>query len=642
MSDRRPKIFFLFLILLLIIYAIVLLRTAWMCDDAYITLRTVDNFVNGYGLTWNVSERVQAYTHPLWMFIISFFYLFTHQAFLTTIIISMVVSMGAILIFAFRIAPSNKTAMLGMLAFILSKFFVDYSTSGLENPLTHILLALFFMNYFSESHSEKRLVVLTFFTSLLMLTRLDLILLVLPALWYQVRQKSFGKVLPQLIVGFLPLIVWEIFSFWYYGSLVSNTTFAKLNTGLSHWDVLAQGSHYLEAALRGDRLMILVILAAVGLTIWRKGRAGWPLSLGILLYMAGVTYGGGCFMGGRFFTGPLLVAVILLSRYDHLIASTKNNAMTIAIILMVGMISYDSPLYSGSHYGLDKTRGLGYDIDDNRLLNFQSTGLWTAGGWRTEPDHPWVEKGKRYRSETLLPVVEGGIGFMGYYSGPGVHIVDMHALADPLLARMPTAFDVMWRIGHFKRAIPEGYIETIARGENQIIDVNLARYYDSLKYVVSGPLWNWRRIMTAAKLNLGVYDHFLDGADELLISIHHRDLAPTVADGTSWAGKYMHVFPTRGIIIYLDSVWQADTIEISLDGNDNHAIVFAHGQDSLSQVSVGPDSQTSGGSVTYTIGVPDVANIAGYDRLIVSPVSGDGVYALGHVAPIAGSGQMDE
>lgn len=41
-------------------------RTAWLCDDAYITLRTVSNFVAGFGPRFNVAERVQAFTHPLW------------------------------------------------------------------------------------------------------------------------------------------------------------------------------------------------------------------------------------------------------------------------------------------------------------------------------------------------------------------------------------------------------------------------------------------------------------------------------------------------------------------------------------------------------------------------------------------------
>ena len=56
---------------LLGLFTIVLVRTAWMHDDAYITLRTVDNLVSGFGPRWNVSERVQAYTHPLWMFLLA-------------------------------------------------------------------------------------------------------------------------------------------------------------------------------------------------------------------------------------------------------------------------------------------------------------------------------------------------------------------------------------------------------------------------------------------------------------------------------------------------------------------------------------------------------------------------------------------
>ena len=48
-----------------------LVRTAWLSDDAYITFRTVDNALNGYGLRWNVADRVQSYTHPLWMFVMT-------------------------------------------------------------------------------------------------------------------------------------------------------------------------------------------------------------------------------------------------------------------------------------------------------------------------------------------------------------------------------------------------------------------------------------------------------------------------------------------------------------------------------------------------------------------------------------------
>ncbi|MBK7217390.1 MAG: hypothetical protein IPH95_10125 [Candidatus Promineofilum sp.] len=36
------------------------MQRAWMGDDAFITLRTVDNFVAGRGLVYNVGERVQS------------------------------------------------------------------------------------------------------------------------------------------------------------------------------------------------------------------------------------------------------------------------------------------------------------------------------------------------------------------------------------------------------------------------------------------------------------------------------------------------------------------------------------------------------------------------------------------------------
>ena len=53
--------------MLLVALAAVLVRCAWIGDDGYISLRVVLNLVEGRGLTWNVDERVQVFTHPLWL-----------------------------------------------------------------------------------------------------------------------------------------------------------------------------------------------------------------------------------------------------------------------------------------------------------------------------------------------------------------------------------------------------------------------------------------------------------------------------------------------------------------------------------------------------------------------------------------------
>ena len=134
------------------IFTIVLFKTAWLHDDAYITFRTVDNFVNGYGLTWNVSERVETYSNPLWMFLFSIPYFFTNEIYYTSIILSIVVSVITILIFSFKISKTVLGAILGVGIFIFSKPFIDYSTSGLEDPLTHLILAIFLLGAIREKN----------------------------------------------------------------------------------------------------------------------------------------------------------------------------------------------------------------------------------------------------------------------------------------------------------------------------------------------------------------------------------------------------------------------------------------------------------------------------------------------------------
>ena len=116
-----------------VVIAFIMLRNAWLCDDAYITLRTVDNFVNGYGLRWNIAERVQSYTHPLWMLLLTPFYAITREAYFTPLAVSVVCSMLACTLLL-RHSVSLLSAVVVTVALCLSKGFMDFATSGLENP----------------------------------------------------------------------------------------------------------------------------------------------------------------------------------------------------------------------------------------------------------------------------------------------------------------------------------------------------------------------------------------------------------------------------------------------------------------------------------------------------------------------------
>jgi hypothetical protein len=111
---------------------------------------------------------------------------------------------------------------------------------------------------------------------------------------------------------------------------------------------------------------------------------------------------------------------------------------------------------------------------------------------------------------------------LGYYAGPQVHIIDSVALADPLLSRLPAEGD--WRIGHFERAIPPGYIETLESGSNRLSDPSVAAYYDRLSLVIRGPLWDTKRLAAVWRLDTGRYDHWLRAASAPPAACQYRFL----------------------------------------------------------------------------------------------------------------------
>src|SRR5712672_1761658 len=130
----------------LVLFTYVFLANAWIGDDAHITFRTVWNFVHGYGLSYNPDERVQAYTHPLWMLTVSAAHFVTREFFFTVTALSWLFSVlaGAVVL---RRARTLRSAALVVVWLLSSKALIDYTSSGLEYPLSYFLIALFYTAY---------------------------------------------------------------------------------------------------------------------------------------------------------------------------------------------------------------------------------------------------------------------------------------------------------------------------------------------------------------------------------------------------------------------------------------------------------------------------------------------------------------
>ena len=505
----------------LAVLAVSLIRTAWVSDDAYITFRTVDNVLNGYGLVWNVGERVQSFTHPLWLALFTPAYAITGEPYFTAMALGAACTFAAVLVMARRLAVTPWHLIPCFAALLSSKAFIDYSTSGLENPLTHLLLVVFLWRWWEEPPGERRLGRLSFVASLCLLNRMDLAPLIGPAVAVEAWRAGPRRAIGPVLVGMSLFLAWELYSLVYYGSLVPNTAYAKLGTGFPASWSYAHGLAYVRRTLVADPVT-LPLIALSALAILHRWRRDWPLVAGVLLLVAYVVRIGGDFMMGRFFAAPFVWSVTLLARAPW--AGSRRPALAVgAAVVALGLAAQWEPaLLSGYAYSrlnnlahgdssAEPRDKLAYvrvdDVTDERRF-YELSALLRQQPGQLRPYPRAAEEGLAMRAAVPPVVVFGYVGYRGYFAGPGVHIIDSFGLADPLLARLPARADSY--PGHYQRDVPEGYVETIATGANHLADPDLADYYERVRVVISGPIWSRDRLTTIGALALGWYDDRLE------------------------------------------------------------------------------------------------------------------------------------
>ena len=512
-----------------VIFLIVVVRNAWISDDAYISFRAIENLIAGYGFNFNPFVRVQVYTHPLWALLISTAYFFQTKVlgfskstglYLLVIFLSIFISTFAIYVVFKKLTKNTFISKLLIgVSIISSKAFIDYSTSGLENPLTYLLLAIFLIIFLNN---EEKLLDLVFCAALLAVNRQDTILLVMPALLFRFIsiQKNWKSKFSELILGFSPLILWELFSLFYYGFAFPNTAYAKLNTGISKASLIAQGIDYFINSITFDPVTLMLI-AFTGIAIFiEKEKKAIFAYMGVLLYLVYVLSIGGDFMSGRFFSAPFFVAIILISRISF--NSKQTFATGLIIIMLVVAFSEHSPIKSitagnsadknilenaGDLWRFREFTGKSGIADEKRVY-FGSSGLTEYGVRQAEGGSEYAGNQWIF-NETKEVAVATTLGLFAYKVGPNVFALDPVALTDPLLARLPTNDKKHWRIGHFERNFPDGYLITLETGEMKIEDENLALYYQKLSYVISGPLWDKERLIEILKFNSGQYNYLI-------------------------------------------------------------------------------------------------------------------------------------
>ncbi|MES3006851.1 MAG: hypothetical protein V4751_03670 [Pseudomonadota bacterium] len=466
-------------------------KNAWVAEDAYINFRSIEQLYAGNGPTWNPHERVQVFTSPLWYGLLATGRLFSHNLYEISLVLS--AALTSLLTWMLYLISRRQVFSWALTSGLLlaSSAFFDFTSSGLENPLAYLLIALFVYFYqclFLEHSSTKNLKLLLTISGLLVLCRLDLLTLILPPMMYALitfrRAFSLREWVQSAFICLLPVLLWYSFAFFYYGNIFPNTAYAKLNTGIDKFTLMTQGVEYFLHTASYDLITILVLAAGLLIGLANKGYIRF-LSLGILLNLLYVINVGGDFMQGRFLSFAYMTAVIVIGGYFNQPAIRR-----IVLLASVGIYSVmysHTPINSPFDYsdGTIHENGIaderGYYFSYTRLASY----LEVRDGTHCFIDMDW---GERALQPDQSIAVMRNIGYFGLCEATLQQIiVDPLAISDPFLARLPVDPNISWRIGHFERAIPEGYIESIASGTNQLTDPEMHELFDIIKLKTQSP-----------------------------------------------------------------------------------------------------------------------------------------------------------
>jgi len=350
------------------------LENQFIQDDAFISFRYAENWLEGKGLTWNAEDKppVEGYTNFLWVVLMAGGMLLGVAPDIWSMGVGMLCGAGTLFLtyrLALLLLASRAAALLTVLLLGTNYSFSSYMTGGLETQLQALLfagmtLAAFWIFKTRRAGKPLALAGVSCLFALALMTRLDsaLICAVLyPFLAYaavQQRESSAGALsaiaaltLPAaLLVG-----AWFAFKLAYYGDILPVTFYAK-TSGLSV-GVALRGLWYLWQFLV-DYALILFVCLMVLYAPRVLNRVEMRVLLGaVAIWCAYTMRVGGDFMEYRFFVPILPLFFVAVVRTLQVIEPARLQAALILLLLCFSL-----------HHGLTYTPYWGIESIDSLNL----------------------------------------------------------------------------------------------------------------------------------------------------------------------------------------------------------------------------------------------------------------------------------
>ncbi len=465
-------------------------KRLWLGDDGFINVRVAEQLLAGHGFVYNVGERVEAVTSPLWVFVLAGVGALGVRVEDAAMALGLAMSGAgmALSCAAARrwVAPREREPWfvpLGALAYAAVPAAWDYVTSGLENGLGLLwfggsLLAV--TRACGSFRSNRRLTWSALLVGLAPLVRPDYALLGAPlGLLLVLAADSWSHRARIALAGLSPGLGFQIFRMGYFAAITPNTALAK-EAFEAQW---TQGVHYLWNTL-GTYWLLVPLACVVGAlaimlgTREKTARIGLAAAVGGLAHMAYVVRVGGDFMHARLLL-PSLFALCSVVAVVPFRLTTRTNTwalrgLTLVTCAWAAVCAARLRIPAENEHGIGDERGwharMAKHPNPYRLEHYQQFFFYTIalkkkreveracpsyGGSRDEAPPcrrlAYWNGGNRHLSDrkeklplssaaappsVIAVVATNPLGIAGLVHGLQVNVVDTYGLAEPFAARL--------------------------------------------------------------------------------------------------------------------------------------------------------------------------------------------------------------
>ncbi len=401
------------------------LRRAWVCDDVFISFRYVDHLLRGHGLVFNPGERVEGYTHFLWVILLAACNRLGFDLVALGRTLPILFFAATLFVLAQRAWRLRAGAWMGLpiAAWSLALHYDAqlFASSGLETAPFGLLLVL---GLLAATATSPRFGLAGALYALATLMRPEGALYTATAGAFLLWQTRAVRPIVVFTATWMALVApCLVFRWIYYGDLLPNSFYAKSGAD-AYW---SQGWHYTRLYF-ATYFVLLVGLAAIPASwiLRLRGRHDLDTALlagtQVLLTILYVTRLGGDFMFARFFVP--MTPLLYLAVEDVLRGSRRRWVEITAAVLIVGSTLAARPLRARTFVGRDRVHGI---VDETKYYTAETLEILRRQG-EVLGRHL---NGTRARV-ALLPG-QDAVAYFGHLP----YALESQGLTDAELARLP-------------------------------------------------------------------------------------------------------------------------------------------------------------------------------------------------------------